>query len=231
MKTLSRSMKANCHFTVDSKMSVASWTVLEAFLRLKGVVSTLYSPWCTENVKISCTGRRFRLANTQNWRQALRISVLCITNPNSHLLVGLDRLPWWSQRSDFCIVYRTVANCYFSKQLQMVVSISTAKALQRSWGALCRFFPSQICVLLVQLGTGEVERAYVRGPGRCGASPCHWTPNVHPIFLKFERVSKSSWLLSAYCVPILTCYRQAVSNTLSWTISSSLHLSIWSSCK
>lgn len=59
-------VSTNCHFTVDSIISITHWNVLGAFFRPNHRDLNLYSPWCDVNAVASCPILQSKSASTRS---------------------------------------------------------------------------------------------------------------------------------------------------------------------
>lgn len=65
----------NCLLTIDSKISIASWSVLSTFSWPNDMSRSRHRPWCNITVFCPCRGSLPRVASTKNWLDALKTSV------------------------------------------------------------------------------------------------------------------------------------------------------------
>lgn len=182
------------HVTVETLISIVCWTVVGAFFRRSRICKNLYCPWL--HVKISfciCHCHLYRFSNTKTWIRACREFMLCLNNPETRTLRGLDMLHWRPCRSAFCGRCRSVV---IFRSFGPIQSVMTLLPLQ--------VYKGQVEYLL---DTRLVKSSWFQSRGlksRVNADSLDWSvksmfDNIYqaktsiPHMFQFSGVSKISW--------------------------------------
>lgn len=159
-----------------------------------------------------------------------KICVLCLASSKTRALPKLERRPWLSRRSTFCIQHRFVEKSPFLGQIRFIMPLSNVKALSRSLWPFVDICLLQFVFIWSCIVQGAADRGVHLEPSvRKAVWPFLFDPGVCPTY--FEILQTCPKLPGSFCV--LLTYLDVWpfrSSSISPSVLNCLHWSNWSSC-